>query len=212
MLGGALGVEQEGAPSPDDAPGGNKRCLPLPLQGHLSLWLWGVLGSPPPSGPSACCPDPSSVRAPKGVHAGPVTWVGVGGCSAAASRYLEKMPHHAPSFGTKALSPYPHVCCTGFLFSSFSPTFPRAEGFPGLCCPWLQSVPEASSVARGSRTWDPEPWAGTQDGHGDHRGPAAHSFPASLHPSHTHSSSRPAAVGIEYGLGRWVGRCTGPMS
>lgn len=198
MLEGALGVEQEGAP-PDDAPGGSQRCLPLPLWGHLSLWLWGVLGPPSPSGLSACCPEPQFCQGPQGRTCRTCGLGGGRGCSA-ASRYLEKMPHHAPSFGTRAvcLSPHPHVCCTGFLSSS-SPTFPRTEGLPGLCCPWLQSLPGARIVARGSRTWDPGPWAGPQDGHGGVRGPAAHSFPASFHPSHTQSSSRPAAVGIEHG-------------
>lgn len=64
LLGGAHGVGQEGAPSPDDVPGGGRRCLPLPLLGHLSLWLWGVLGSPSPSGPSACCPEPQFCQSP----------------------------------------------------------------------------------------------------------------------------------------------------
>lgn len=54
----------EGAPSPDDAPGGGRRCLPL--LGHLSLWLWGVLGSPSPSGPSAFCPEPLLCQGPNG--------------------------------------------------------------------------------------------------------------------------------------------------
>lgn len=58
----------------------------LPLLGHLSLWLWGVLGSPSPSGPSACCPEPWFCQSPQGGYPGPLAGVGKWACSAAASR------------------------------------------------------------------------------------------------------------------------------
>lgn len=66
--------------------GGCRRCLPLPLLGHLSLWLWGVLGSPSPSGPSACCPEPQFCQGSLREDTQDL-WSGrAGACSAAASR------------------------------------------------------------------------------------------------------------------------------
>lgn len=73
------------------------------------------------------------------------------------------------------------VCCSGFLASS-SPS-PRCalpqelRASPGLSCPWLKSAPRARNGPRGSRTWDPGPWARPQDGHEGHWGPTAHLCP-----------------------------------
>lgn len=63
---------------------GGRRCRPL--LGHLSLWLWGVLSSPAPSGPSACRPDPRFCQGPQERTPRTRGWSGGGACSAAASR------------------------------------------------------------------------------------------------------------------------------
>lgn len=52
----------------------------------------------------------------------------------------------APTYAAVGLSPDSSSCspCT-------RPTSPRAEGLPGLYCPWLQSAPGARFRNRGSR-------------------------------------------------------------
>lgn len=98
----------------------------------------------------------------------------------------------------------PHVCCSGFLslpffFSPHSP-FPRAGSLPGLYSPWLQSAPGARNGTRGSRTQDPGPWAGPQEGHGGHWGPAAHPFLSSLLLLPAPSILTAPAVQLRWGL------------
>lgn len=111
------------------------------------------------------------------------------------------MPHHAPSFGKRApLFPFPHVCCTGFLF--FLSPFPRAEAsWPLLPPPAVRA--SGSQGIQGLRSRALGWTSGLVWGH---RSPAAYPFlsPASLYP--LHSQLKPSSCsGIQAGLGQ-VGR------
>lgn len=85
----------------------------------------------------------------------------------------------APLF--PSLVPPTHVCCSGFLSFTLFPSLPTPFS-KSWEPPWpVQSLAAVRALGtrngtRGSRTRDPGPWAGPQEGHGGHRGPAAHPF------------------------------------
>jgi len=98
----------------------------------------------------------------------------------------------------------PHVCCSGFLSLPLYllPPLPFPKSWEP---PWpLQSLAAVSAGGqegtRGSRTQDPGPWAGPQEGHGGHRGPAAHPCLSSLPLLPALSILTAPAVQLRWGL------------
>jgi hypothetical protein len=91
--------------------------------------------------------------------------------------------------------PHPHVCCTGFL--SFLLFILSLSQELRACVASAASGYSLWSGVPGSRTQDPGSWTRPQEGYWGLQGPRSPPFlfPASLHPSHTYSLSRPTAVG-----------------
>lgn len=159
--------------------------------------------------------SPGFVKAPK--EDTQDLWLGWG-CGLALLLPLGNFKSYptTPFFGMRAplfpsLAPRPMYAAVGFFplpFFLLSPLpFPKSWEPP-----WpVQSLaavraPGTRNGTRGSRTQDPGPWAGPQEGHGGHRGPAAHPFLSSLPllpclfpaPSILTAPADPAAVGSEH--------------
>ena len=197
----------EVAPSPDDAPGGGRRYFPLP--GHLNLWLWGVLGSPSPSGLSACRPEPRFCQGPQGRTPRTFGWgEGAGLLCCCLWVTLKDTPPH--TFGMRALlclspSPCPPCMLQWVSLLTLLPPLPCAPPFPRSRGPPWPLLPLAA-VSTWGQEWDQGIQGPGMQGPGlDLRtgmGPQGPSSPLSSlppHPdTHTHSSSRPAAVGSEH--------------
>lgn len=215
----------EVAPSPDDAPGGGRRYFPLP--GHLNLWLWGVLGSPSPSGLSACRPAPRFCQGPQERTPRTFGWgEGAGLLCCCLWVTLKDTPPH--TFGMRALlclspSPCPPCMLQWVSLLTLLPPLPCATPLPQELRASLASTAPGCSQHLGPGMgpgdpgpWNAGPWAGPQDGHGA-TGAQQPTFLSSLPPPPTHTLTA-RAVQLRWGLstsraGGWaaaLGLCLEP--
>lgn len=157
----------------------------------MSLWLWGVLGSPSPSGPSACCPEPWFCQGPRWKT--PRTGAGLGWGLLRRCLWVTEAAPAPPRLWNEGSSVRPTpVCCTGFSLPVCLPS-PLPEPRASLA----SAAPDAVR-ARGQGVWPgdpgPGPWAGPDLRTGMRaQQPALCTPPAS--PPLPHSQLQPSSCG-----------------